>query len=67
MTQAALTLWRVRPLDPACLWADRVKARRGSGIAIVALARKLAGILWAMWRTGTPYDPQRAATPAPAQ
>jgi hypothetical protein len=23
----------------------------------VALARKLAGVLWAMWRDGTVYDP----------
>ena len=28
------------------------KDRRG-----VALARKLAGVLWAMWRDGTVYDP----------
>jgi hypothetical protein len=24
----------------------------------VALARKLAGVLWAMWRDGTFYDPK---------
>jgi len=61
LTQASLTLRRVRPLDPACQWAARVKARRGGGIATVALARKLAGILWAMWRNGTTYEPRRAA------
>jgi len=29
----------------------------GKKIAAVALARKLAGVLWAMWRDGTVYDP----------
>jgi transposase len=37
-------------------WADRIAARRGSRIAAVALARKLAGILYAIWRDGTVYD-----------
>lgn len=30
---------------------------RGKKIGAVALARKLAGVLWAMWRDGTVYDP----------
>lgn len=37
-------------------WADRITARRGSRVAAVALARKLAGILFAIWRDGTVYD-----------
>lgn len=40
-------------------WADRIAARRGSRIAAVALARRLAGILYAMWRDGTTYDPSK--------
>jgi transposase len=28
----------------------------------VALARRLAGVLWAMWRDGRPYDMGRVAT-----
>lgn len=40
-------------------WADRIAARRGSRIAAVALARRLAGILYAMWRDGTDYEPAR--------
>jgi transposase len=39
-------------------WAERIGARRGGGVAVVALARRLAGILSAMWRDGTVYDPQ---------
>jgi hypothetical protein len=36
----------------------RIAARRGKARACVALARKLAGILYAMWRDGTGFDPQ---------
>lgn len=38
-------------------WAGRIAARRGRRIAAVALARRLAGILYAMWRDGTDYQP----------
>jgi transposase len=37
-------------------WADQVARRRGSHVAAVALARRLAGILYAMWRDETEYD-----------
>jgi transposase len=37
-------------------WADRIAGRRGRSIAAVALARRLAGILFAMWRDETVYD-----------
>ena len=36
-------------------WALRIAARRGKRIAAVALARKLAGILYAMWRNETRF------------
>jgi hypothetical protein len=36
----------------------RITARRGRARACVALARKLAGILYAMWRDGTEFNPQ---------
>ena len=42
-----------RPLQ---MWALEVEKRRGRRIAIVALARKLAGILYALWRDGTVYE-----------
>jgi hypothetical protein len=35
----------------------RIAARRGRARACVALARKLAGILYAMWRDGAEFDP----------
>lgn len=37
-------------------WAERIALRRGSRIAVVALARRLAGILYAMWRDRTEYN-----------
>ena len=39
-------------------WAMRIAARRGRAKACVALARKLAGILYALWRDETEFDPQ---------
>ncbi|MEO6418844.1 MAG: IS110 family transposase, partial [Polyangiaceae bacterium] len=43
--------------DPLHRWATHIAKVRGKKIAAVALARKLAGVLWAMWRDGTVYDP----------
>lgn len=37
-------------------WAERIATRRGRRVAVVALARRLAGILYAMWRDGTEYQ-----------
>jgi hypothetical protein len=57
--------WRVlRSANPALAplkaWALAIAARRGKRIATVALARRIAGILYAMWRDDVPY---RAVTP----
>jgi transposase len=41
------------------LWADRIAGRRGRLVAVVALARRLAGILYAIWRDGTEYNPSK--------
>lgn len=42
-----------RPLQE---WAAEIARRRGRLIATIALARKLAGILYALWRDGTTYQ-----------
>jgi transposase len=47
-----------RPDDPLRQWAQALSERRGKRIAVVAVARRLIGILWAIWRDGTVYDPQ---------
>jgi transposase len=61
LVQAAWAARRRAPRDPLVKWALRIEQRRGRKIAIVALARKLAGILFALWRDGTTYDPHRGA------
>ena len=58
--------WRIlRTKDPAAAavkaWAEGIAGRRGRSIAAVALGRRLAGILYAMWRDGQDYR----ALPAP--
>jgi transposase len=64
LIQAAWAL-RTRCRQPAAvplqLWAHRIELRRGKRTATVALARKLAGILYAIWRDGTVYDGSRGA------
>lgn len=66
LVQAAWAAKRSRPSDPMVLWSTRVEQRRGKRVATVALARKLAGILFALWRDGTFYSPleNREALPA---
>lgn len=61
LVQAAWSMWRSRPNDPVVAWAREIAERRGKRIAIVALARKIATIMWSMWRRGTPYRPSMAA------
>jgi transposase len=65
LIQAALSIMRLRDPRAAGLraWARRIAARRGRAVAAVALARRLAGILWAMLRDDATYDPQRWAAP----
>lgn len=62
LVQAAWTARRTAPNDPMVLWAKEIEKRRGKKVATVALARKLAGILFALWRDGTIYTPRHRAT-----
>jgi transposase len=56
LIQAAWGIWRQRQGRAALhAWVERLAARRGRRIAIVALARRLARILYAMWRDGCEY------------
>ena len=58
LVEAAWRLLRSKSPDTAALraWAAPIALRRGKRVAIVALARRLAGILFAMWRDGAVYD-----------
>jgi transposase len=61
LIQAAWAAFRKAPKEPMVGWATQIAARRGVFIAVVALARKMAGILFAMWRDGTTYRPSKSA------
>jgi transposase len=61
LVQAAWSALNTRSIHPMLTWARRVADRRNRAIAAVALARKLAGILFRIWRDGTIYEPKRAA------
>ena len=58
LVQAAWTIWRQRQGRAALhAWVERLAARRGRRIAVVALARRLARMLYAMWRDDCDYRP----------
>ena len=52
LVEAAWRVLRSREFaaEPLKAWAEQVARRRGKRIAVVALARRLAGILFALWR-----------------
>ena len=59
LIQASWTIFRSRDrTDPLKSWVEHLATKRHKRVAVVALARKLAGVLWAMWRDGTFYDPK---------
>ena len=66
MIQAAVSILRRRrpQAEELRTWALRA-ARRGKQVAVVALARRLAGILYALLRDGSVFEPQRVRHPRP--
>jgi transposase len=48
-------------------WALRIEARRGRGPSRVALARKLATIMLAMWKSGERFRADQTAGPSPGR
>jgi transposase len=67
LIQAAVSILRRHPPQAEELrtWARRIVARRGKQVAVVALARRLAGILYALLRDGTVFAPQHVRPPRP--
>lgn len=61
LVQAAHSIFRLRADDPLKQWGQALEARRGKRIAVIAVARRLVGILWAMWRDGSEYRPTKLA------
>jgi transposase len=66
LVQASWVIWRGRSAAGADLrtWAQALAARRGRRIAIIALARRLTRVLYAMWRDQTEFTPRRRAAVA---
>ena len=62
LVQAAWLIFRGNnKTDPLWVWTAQLAKRRGKRVAVIGLARRLAGLLWAMWRDGTVYDPEHLA------
>jgi transposase len=58
LVQAAWAVVTKSPVDdPLRQWGEAVVKRRGKCVAAVAVARRLIGVLWAMWRDGNVYEP----------
>ncbi len=65
LVEAGWRILRSQDSETAALraWALAIAARRGKRIAVVALARRLAGVLYAMRRDQRPYDATRLRLP----
>ena len=65
LVEAGWRILRSKAAETAALraWALGIAERRGKRIAVVALARRLAGILYAMWRDNRAYDASQLRTP----
>jgi transposase len=57
LVQAAWACWRSKRSGTLQAWVEAVAQRRGRRIAVVALARRLSRILFAVWRDGTVFEP----------
>lgn len=58
LVQAAWCCWRSRTARSSALrrWVEQLATRRGRRVAIVALARRLSRILYAVWRDATDFQ-----------
>jgi transposase len=61
LVQASWAVWRSPRSATLHAWVHRLADRRGKRIAIVALARRLTRILFAMWRDGRDFQPGRVS------
>lgn len=61
LIQAAWVCWRYPRSAALRAWVDGIAARRGKRIAVVALARRLSRMLYAIWRDGSTFDANKFA------
>lgn len=64
LVQCAWGILRCCKGDPIHQWGAQIAQRRGNQVAACAIARKLAGVLYAMWRDQRGYNPQILAAAA---
>jgi transposase len=64
LVQAAWACWRSKQSAVLRAWADQLAARRGRRIAVVALARRLSRILYALWRDESTFERSKLAAAA---
>lgn len=62
LVQAAWSCWRSKTSGTLRAWVERLASRRGKRIAVVALARRLSRILYALWRDDSTFDAAALAT-----
>jgi transposase len=68
LVQAAHVMLNARRTrEPIAVWAQELAERRGRKLAVCALARRLAVVMWAMLRDGTSYDPARTKPGTPQE
>jgi transposase len=60
VSAATALLWTSKAECELRTWGLQLKERAGGQRARVAVARKLAIVMLAMWKTGQPFDPQPA-------
>ena len=67
LVEAGWRILRTKTPEAAALrrWGQGIAARRGQRIAAVALARRLAGVMYAMWRDEQDYDAAKLGRPRP--
>ncbi len=68
LVEAAWQILRSKSAETAALraWTIQIAQRRGKRIAVVALARRQVGILYAMWRDDVAYNAHRIRPLPPA-
>ncbi len=57
LVQAAWSHWIRQPESTLSQWTTTIALKRNKQVAVVALARKLAGIMYALWRDAVNYNP----------
>jgi transposase len=62
LVQAAWALLQHGPAsDPLACWGRALAKRRSKQVAAIAVARRIACTLWALWKRGVAYDPDHVA------